>query len=145
MAYICMLKHQIIRNVNTVLCQINCLFFEHHHCILVYSLNLFFSFIIWLDITISVKLYIVYYVSFTCSEIPCFWWHNFLIVYCMSGFYYWYISCLVISLWLLIMLYFAYITFYFTPNSSKKCFCIVSWIWSGYCFLCWQNFVLLWV
>jgi hypothetical protein len=137
MPYICMLKHQIILNVNTVFWHINCLVrISPVYTGLHFKFILFIS-LIWSGIRHSVKLCSVYYVSFTCFEIPCFWWRHFFVLYV-------WVLLLVCKLCgnIIIITFcviFCYIAFYFTPNSSKN-LCFVSWVWSSYCFVCWQMF-----
>jgi len=76
-----MLKHQTILNVNTIFWQINYLVYCTSPLYTSLRCNYSFSFLILLVTRLSVTIYSVYYVSFTCFEIPYFWWHYFLVLH----------------------------------------------------------------
>ena len=56
-------------------------FFVHHHCVLVYTVNLFFFFLICLGTRLSVNYIVCIMLILPVFEIPCFCWHYFLVLY----------------------------------------------------------------
>ena len=151
--YICMLNCQIVLNVNTVFfCQINCLvflsppFYTILHCYFIMFLNLIrYKFISAIMLCVICQFYLFWNSMLLMALFPHVICLGFIINILIMWYYYY-----------KPVLYFAYITFYFKLNNSRKfcvlyaryhqvigfCCCCCCCCWKAFshlvCNLCWK-------